>query len=585
MTLDDQAHRPERTPADDVIGDRKRLLEIGMAAVFVACAAFGTLRFAIQIATGLATPWWANALGAAMITCLYLWFRVDPIPRSTVAVHVTALTATIALVVPAAYGLTSSKWWVSLVGFSVLLMGRRREWLVWVPITIVLVPLLALLEPSIRVPNAIGEPLVERVTAGLLYVALLLGVTWAFRQVANRRARELTETAASLTRANLVKNRFLAHMSHEVRTPLHGVIAMTDMALAEASAPAARGHVESAQQSARVLLALLNNVLDITRADADALELERRPFDLHAALTSVLRPLEAQARAKGVSLEGHADANVACMRLGDRVRVSQIVLNLVGNALKFTSTGGITVRLRKTNDAGRIALDVTDTGAGIAVDKLPFIFDPFVQADVADARVASGAGLGLAIVRELASLMGGRVGVSSEVGKGSTFSVELELPIDPDAIDQYGPEDLLAPLAHVSPRSSHAAVEERGLRVLACEDNVVNQKVLMLMLARLGHTADLAVDGEQAWTMLQSRAYDVLLTDVEMPGLDGVALTERIRDREKGTGEHLPILAATAHVGEAERHRLLEAGMDEHVPKPFTLADLDAALARTMRAR
>jgi signal transduction histidine kinase len=422
-------HRPE-----DVVGDRAALVAIGMIAVFIACVVFGGLRLVVQLTTGRLTPWWGNVFGAVAIALLFVWHRGAPVRRSSLAVHGTALVATVALLIPAAYGMTSSKWWLSLVGFSVSLMARRREAIFWGLVTLGLVPLTALAEPYIAVPNAVGEPPVERAMAGFVYVALLLGLTWAFRRVSEQRARELAETAASLDRANRVKSRFLAHMSHEIRTPLHGVIAMTDIARAGEAAPEVREQIESAQQSAHVLLGLLNNLLDVTRAEADALELDRRPLRLHAAITDILRPLAAQAQAKGLALVARAEAGVPEQRVGDRVRVGQIVMNLVGNALKFTKAGRISVTLHgAADDADLVEIEVTDTGIGIPAGQLALIFEPFAQAEAGDAQNQSGAGLGLAIVRELAQAMGGVATVKSEVGLGSTFAVRLRLPCDHDS--------------------------------------------------------------------------------------------------------------------------------------------------------
>jgi signal transduction histidine kinase len=575
--------RPDAPSApEDVVGDRSTLVVIGMVAVFIACAVFGALRFVAHLVTGLATPWWGNATGVVAITLLFLWHRRAPDRRSSFAVHGTALVATVALLVPSAYGMSSSKWWLSLVGFSVLLMGRRREALLWGPLTILLVPLTALLEPSIRVPNAIGESSTERAMAGLFYVLLLLGVTWSFRRVSERRAKELAETAASLERANRVKGRFLAHMSHEIRTPLHGVIAMTDLARSGEASTEVQHQIEAAQQSARVLLGLLNNLLDVTRAEADALELDRQPFSLHAALTDVVRPLSAQATNKGLELLAHAEPGLLERRVGDRVRVGQIVMNLVGNALKFTTSGRIALDLRAVaGDDELVSLEVSDTGAGIRPDQLERIFEPFIQADAADARLQGGAGLGLAIVRELAHAMGGTVRVDSVLGRGSTFVVRLRLPRAPDAGTASGPEDLLPPFSE--PTSARPATARRALRVLACEDNDVSRRVLTIMLRQLGHDATIVPDGAAAWEALQDREFDVLLTDVEMPVMDGLELTRRVRDREKAKGGgRLRVIGATAHVGEAERHRLIALDMDAHLPKPFTLAHLSAMLTETL---
>ncbi|HEX4382195.1 MAG TPA: ATP-binding protein [Myxococcales bacterium] len=567
----------------DIVGERERLLDIGMAAVFATCVVFAVFRLAVSLVTGKATPWWANAAGACAIALLHLWRRNDRARRVQVAVHVTAAVATMALLVPCAYGLSSSKWWLTLVGFSVVLLGRRGEALFWSGVTIVLVPATALLEPYIQVENAVGEPALERAMSGLLFVVLLLAVTRSFRRVADRRARELAETAESLGRANAVKSRFLAHMSHEVRTPLHGVIAMADLAHQGEASPQVHEQIRMAQQSARALLGILNNVLDVSRADAGALQLESRPFLLHTALTEVLLPLAAQARGKGIAFTAQADPGIAEARVGDSVRLGQIVLNLVGNALKFTRQGSIRVRLRAAGSPDRLTIEIADTGQGIPQDKLASIFEPFVQADVADGRNLGGVGLGLAIVRELARLMDGGVSVESDPGRGTSFSLQVTCRLDEPRSSAAGPEELLP--ASSSPAQAFVERGTQRLSVLVCEDSEINQTVLRMMLTRLGHQAEIVEDGGRAWALLQEKRYDLLLTDVEMPVLDGVALARRIRAREAAEQlPRLPIVGATAHVGEEEQHRLYDAGMDGYLAKPFTLTALSKAIDRVRQS-
>jgi signal transduction histidine kinase/CheY-like chemotaxis protein len=570
---------PARVPAsEDVVGERRKLVEIGMTAVFFACAVFAVLRAIVQWTGGRSTPWWGNAIGAVVIAVLWLWFRRSPAERTTVAAHVTALTATIALVVPVAYGFTSSKWWLSLVAFAMGLMGRRREAIAWAAAVALLIPTLALIEPYIVLDDAIGEAPAERALAGLVYVVMLLGMTWAFRRVADERARELARTAESLKRANQVRGRFLAHMSHELRTPLHGVVAMTDLARKGEASAEVREQIVTAQESAVVLLGLLNDVLDVTRAEAGALELDPRPFSLDMTLAQVLRTQLAIARARSLELRASAAPGTGARRIGDRVRVGQIVLNLVGNALKFTERGGVSVRVSSGARPDRIRIEVEDTGRGVPADRLESIFEPFTQAHRGDAALLGGAGLGLAIVRELAKRMDGSVSVTSEVGRGSTFTVELRLPQVPGAAETL-PENLLGQRTSEIP--TPRAATQAPLRVLACDDDPVGRRILATVLGRMGHDVMLAENGRAAWELLASRSFDLLLTDIEMPEMDGLELTRRVREEEHRTGRaRLPIVAATAHVAEDEQHRLIAAGVDLHVPKPFTEAELGEALEK-----
>jgi signal transduction histidine kinase/CheY-like chemotaxis protein len=563
--------------ADDVVANRQLLVGIGMAAVGVACVTFAGSRLWLEHATGLRTPWWANAGGAAALGALFLWYRAAPARRSSAAVHGTAAIATTALLIPAAYGMPSSKWWLSLVGFCVLLMGRRSEAMVWAPLTLVLVPLTAVLEPFIQLPGAAGEPALERALAGACYVLLLFAVTFVFRQVSHRRAFQLTETARSLERAAMVRGRFLARMSHELRTPLHGVLSMTELALRHASDPRAREPIETASQSASVLLGLLNNILDVTRAEADAMTLNVGPFSLHEALTQLLHGPAAEARSRQLRFEARAEPGIAEQRTGDRTRVMQVVLNLVGNALKFTAKGGVSVSLLGVPaDPDRVRIRVSDTGCGIAPDKLGSVFEPFEQASTADAERRSGAGLGLAIVRELTRLMDGTVHVTSTLHEGSTFVVDLRLPrVSPNAA--AGPESLLT-FVPSEPEARRSAASPR--HILVCEDDPAGRRAICALLRLGGHHVVATHDGHAALATLATRRFDLLITDIEIPGIDGVELIRRIRSSEVSSSRvRLPIIATTAHAGEENTQRLYDVGVDAHITKPFTLRRLEDAIA------
>jgi signal transduction histidine kinase/CheY-like chemotaxis protein len=551
----------------DIAGDRHRLLAIGMAAVFIACAIFAPARLAIQLSSGKLTPWWINAAGAAAIALLYLWYRRDPPARTSAAAHGTALVATLALLLPVAYGMSSTIWWLSLVGFAMVLLGRPREAWAWGVLIVLVVSAATLLEPRVQIPGAAGELPVERSLARVIFTALLIGMAAAFRRTANHRA-------IALARASEARSRFLAHVSHEIRTPLHGVLSMLDLALRAELPAEARQQVATANESATILLGLLDNVLDLTRAESDALVLDEQPFPLHAALAEVLRPLAAEARSRGLDFTATAAPGLAAVRHGDRFRVCQIALNLVGNALKFTSRGSISVRLEaEPGDQDSIRLEVTDTGPGIDEAAQAELFAPFTQGE--GARAHGGAGLGLAIVRELATRMHGRVWVESSRGRGSRFAVRLRLPsVDPAP----GPGDLLAHPATLAPPPD-VEPQAQAIRILVCEDNPVNQIVVTAMLRRLGHSATLVASGEEALIALDAHRFDLLLTDIQLPAIDGMELARRVRERERTLGgDRLFIVATTAHVGADERQRLLSAGIDIHLPKPFDLAALEEVL-------
>lgn len=580
---DRQGVEPAGGEAEDTVGSREQLLRIGMAAVAFACAIFAAARAWITHATGEPTPWWANLGAGVAVALLYLWYRAAPARRSSAAVHGTAAIASVALLIPSAYGMGSSKWWLSLVGFSVLLMGRRSEVMIWAPLTLLLVPAAALLEPLIQIEGAPGEPALERALAGACYVVILLGITAAFRVVARQRAAQLAETAASLERAARVRNRFLARMSHELRTPLHAVLSMTELALLHSPGRELRDPIETAQQSASNLLGLLNDILDVTRAEADATVLNRAPFALHATLSEVLRGPAAEARGRHIRLDAEAEPGIVEARVGDRTRVVQVVLNLVANALKFTERGSVRVKLEAVpHRPERLRVSVQDTGRGIAPDKLEAVFEPFEQASASDAELQRGAGLGLAIVRELARLMGGSVSVTSELGSGSTFVVELELPPeDPDGTP--GPVQLLA--ARVSgPVPKGPSLPP--LRILVCEDDPAGLRAVCALLRLRGHQVTPSREAREAIERLGHTDYDLLITDIEMPAIDGIELVRRIREGERVHSRlRLPILVTTAHAGEDDARILYAAGADAHVVKPFTLDALEAAIAGALDAR
>jgi two-component system, sensor histidine kinase len=370
-----------------------------------------------------------------------------------------------------------------------------------------------------------------------------------------RSAKERAEEAARL------KSEFLANMSHEIRTPMNGVAGMISLVLDRAQDPEAREQLLVAQNAAQALITILNDILDLSKIEAGKLTIEAISCDLPAMARDCLRMFEFAVREKTLDLRLVVNPGCPVWVRADPVRLRQVLLNLVGNAVKFTSAGSVTVTLAP--QAGDlIRFEVRDTGIGIAADKLHAIFDAFTQADGSHTRQFGGTGLGLTITRRLVQLMGGRLWAESEPGEGSCFVVELALAgAAAPEVQKATPAPALAPAA--------------GFRVLVAEDNPINQKVVCSMLRRQGWSVTLAVNGVEACRYFLENSYDLVLLDVQMPEMDGLEAARRIRGEEVSRGStRTPILALTAHASESQREQCLEHGMDSVITKPVNLPGL-----------
>ncbi|MFN9432615.1 MAG: ATP-binding protein [Acidobacteriota bacterium] len=382
-----------------------------------------------------------------------------------------------------------------------------------------------------------------------------------------QRTEELRETMQRALEASQAKSEFLANMSHELRTPMNGILGMLDVVLDSPLTAEQRDELETAQRCAHSLLALLNEILDLSKIERGKMKFEWIPMQLRAIVEEAAKARQTQARQKRLDLSVVIDTEVVGTVYGDPTRFRQILDNLLSNAIKFTESGFVRVSLNVSSSAmngvAEYELVVQDSGVGIPLDKLEQIFDKFTQADSSVTRRFGGTGLGLAITRRLVETFGGHIGVKSVEGEGSLFCVRI--PFETAERQNYDAEE--------TGGEAHESRENlQRLRILLVEDNIVNQKVVMAILSKLGLQVEIAVNGLESLAALRRKRFDLVLMDLQIPLMDGIEAPRKIREELRLV--NLPIIAITAHAMKGDRERCLKAGMNDYLAKPMDSSTL-----------
>lgn len=400
-----------------------------------------------------------------------------------------------------------------------------------------------------------------------------------------KRSMELKEAKEAAEAASSAKSGFLTTMSHELRTPMNGIIGIAQLLKESDLGSEQQEQVDVILKSGTALMKILNQILDLSKIEADSFEIESVPFSPHEVIASNISLFSGAANARDLSLNWKQADRLPASVIGDPHRLSQILSNLLGNAVKFTDQGNITVSTRitdETDDKVTLLIDVSDTGIGIAAEKIDAVFQPFTQANHSISRKHSGTGLGLTIVQNIIKLMGGTISVKSRPGEGSTFSIHLPLAKTalPAADAEPAAQTDTSQAAAITSPGSIRKKNNRLHHLLVVEDDRINQMVIVGMLEKMGYTVDVATNGREAIDQFRQQHYDLVFMDCLMPEMDGFEATREIRraEQEMKTEHQTPIIALTAKAMKGDREMCLSAGMDNYLTKPVTMDKLTTLL-------
>ncbi|MFL5815098.1 MAG: ATP-binding protein [Bdellovibrionia bacterium] len=421
------------------------------------------------------------------------------------------------------------------------------------------------------------------IVGGALAVLILAYAVWRVNRDMKLRAKAQQASRADAERAekaSLAKAEFLANISHEIRTPLNGILGMAELLLDTDLSPSQAKQAQMIQESGTGLLHIINDLLDFSKMDAGKIELESISFNLRHLVESQIELLSKKVREKKIELSVHFEPNVPDFLKGDSNRIAQILLNVLGNAVKFTSVGTVALKVSRENMSGDeilLKFSVTDTGIGIPVDIQNKLFRPFTQADGTMARRFGGTGLGLSICKQLVELMDGSIGVESTEGVGSTFWFTCKAKAQER-------NSLQNNMRQLNEGALHPKILSKITTVLVVEDNLVNQALVLAQLKKLGYATRAVGNGKEALDAIAQGSYDLILMDCQMPEMDGFEATQEIRKLELQKGIHTPIIALTANAMREDQLRCMEVGMDEFLTKPIKIGDLAKALTRWSNA-